>query len=401
MHRRALFALLHKSTDKFRGDSVKVAIVHDALICYEGPEQVLEQLIVLFPNADLFAVVDFFEEKDRAFLKHKNVTTTMLQNIPFAKRLFRYCLPIMPYAIEQLDLSKYDLIISSSHTVAKGVLTGPNQLHISYIHSPIRYAWDMQHENVSFVTRMGLFFIRNWDVRSANSVDYFISNSRISARRIWRCYRRDAITIYPPVRTELFTLHENKHDYYVTSSRLVPNKNVRILVEAFMDMPDKKLVVIGDGPQLRMLRKIATPNIVLLGDIPEAEVIEHMQRAKAFLYAAEEDFCSSIVEAQSCGTPVITYGHGSALETVRGLGLSDKPTGLFFDEKTVSAVIKAVKQFEKVENLFEPAQIHEHAQLFSIDKFRKNILTYFQERVGIVDTIEISSPHMAKEGSTT
>ena len=150
-----------------------------------------------------------------------------------------------------------------------------------------------------------------------------------------------------------------------------------------------------------MLRKIATPNVVLLGDIPEAEVIEYMQRAKAFLYAAEEDFCSSIVEAQSCGTPVITCGHGSALETVRGLGLSDKPTGLFFDEITVSAVIKAVKQFEKVENLFEPTQIHEHAQSFSIDKFRQNMLTYFQERVGIVDTIEISSPHMTKEGSTT
>ena len=386
-------------TNEFRGYSVKVAIVHDALISYDGPEQVLEQLIDLFPKADLFAVVDFFEEKDRAFLKHKNVTTTMLQNIPFAKRLFRYCLPIMPYAIEQLDLSKYDLIISSSHRVAKGVLTGPNQLHISYIHSPIRYAWDMHHHYLSFLTRMGLFFIRNWDVRSSNSVDYFISNSRFSARRIWKYYRRDAITIYPPVRTELFSLCEEKDDYYVTYSKLVPYNNVRLLVEAFSDMPDKKLIVIGDGTQKRMLRKIATPNISFLGDLPEEEIVTYIQRAKAFLNATEDDFDIRSVEAQSCGTPVITYGNGSALETVRGLGYAENPTGLFFEEKTTSAVIQAVQHFEKVAHIFKPTQIHEHAESFSSERFRKNILAYFQERVGIVEPVDIFSPHLVKEGS--
>ena len=380
---------------------MKVAIVHDALISYEGPEPVLEQLIVLFPNADLFAVVDFFEEKDRAFLKHKNVTTTMLQKMPFAKRLFRYCLPLMPYAIEQFDLSKYDLIISSSHTVAKGVLTGPNQMHISYVHSPNQFAWDMQHGNLSFLTRMELFFIRNWDVRSANSVDYFISNSRFSERRIWKYYRREAITIYPPVRTELFPLCEEKDDYYVTVSKLIPNENVHILVEAFEGMPNKKLIVIGDGPQLRILRKMAPPNVLLLGNVPQMEAIQYIQRAKAFIYAAEEDFGSSIVEAQSCGTPVITYGRGGALETVRALGYADNPTGLFFEEQTAAAVVKAVQQFEKVEHVFEPAQIHEYAQSFSNERFRQNILAYFQERIGIVDPVDIFPPHLVKEGSTT
>lgn len=385
----------------FRGYSVKVAIVHDALISYEGPEQVLEQLIILFPNADLFAVVDFFEEKDRAFLKHKNVKTTMLQKIPLAKRLFRYCLPLMPYAIEQFDLSGYDLIISSSHTVAKGVLTGPNQLHISYIHSPNRFAWDMQHRYRSFLTRMELFFIRNWDVRSANSVDFFISNSRFSERRIWKYYRRDAITIYPPVRTELFPLCEEKDDYYVTASRLVPNKNVHILMEAFEGMPSKKLIVIGDGPQHRMLRKIAPPNVLLLGDVPQEEAIQYIRRAKAFIYAAEEDFGSSIVEAQSCGTPVITYGGGGALETVRALGYADYPTGLFFEEQTATAIIKAVRQFEEMEHVFEPVIIHEYAQSFSSERFRQNIFAYFQERIGIVDPVDIFPPHIVKEGSTT
>lgn len=377
---------------------MKVAIVHDALISYEGPEQVLEQLIALFPKADLFAVVDFFEEKDRAFLKHKNVKTTMLQKMPFAKRFFRYGLPLMPYAIEQLDLSGYDLVLSSSHTVAKGVITGPNQLHISYVHSPIRYAWDMHTNYLSVFKRMGLFFIRNWDVRSANSVDYFISNSRMTARRIWKCYRRDSITIYPPVRTELFSLCEEKEDYYVTVSRLVPSKHVDLLVEAFTYMPNKKLIVIGDGPQLRMLRKVATPNVQLLGQLPEDKVISYMQRAKAFIFAADEDFSSRLIEAQCCGTPVITYGHGSALEIVRGLGSTDKPTGLLFEEQTSSAIIKAVQQFESAEQLFDPLSIHAHAQSFSIEKFRKNIISYFQERVGIVDTVDFS-PQLVKEGS--
>ena len=377
---------------------MKVAIVHDALISYEGPEQVLEQLIALFPNADLFAVVDFFEEKDRAFLKHKNVTTTMLQKMPFAKHFFRYGLPLMPYAIEQLDLSGYDLVLSSSHTVAKGVITGPNQLHISYVHSPIRYAWDMHTKYLSIFKRMGLFFIRNWDVRSANSVDYFISNSRMTARRIWKCYRRDAVTIYPPVRTELFSLCEEKEDYYVTVSRLVPSKQVDLLIEAFAYMPNKKLIVIGDGPQLRKLRKVATSNVQLHGQLPEEKVIAFMQRAKAFIFAADEDFSSRMIEAQCCGTPVITYGHGGALEIVRGLGYTDKPTGLFFEELTSSGIIKAVQQFENAEHLFDPLSIHAHAQMFSIENFRKNIISYFQERVGIVDTVDFS-PQLVKEGS--
>ena len=319
----------------------RVAIVHDWLVAFAGAEKVLEQIVMCFPDADLFSVVDFMEE--RAWMRGKKVTTSFIQKLPQAKKRYRSYLPLMPLAIEQLDVSGYDLVISSSHAVAKGVLTGPDQVHVSYVHSPIRYAWDLQHQYLqqsnltagmkSLLARMVLHYMRNWDIRTSNSVDHFIANSAFIARRINKVYHRDSHVIFPPVDVEAFQLCEEKEDFYLTASRMVPYKKIDLIVEAFAKMPERKLVVIGDGPDMRKIRDKATPNIEIMGYQPFSVLQDKMQRAKAFVFAAEEDFGISVVEAQACGTPVIAYGKGGALETVLD-GSHARPTGLFFDEQT-------------------------------------------------------------------
>ncbi|HCD3539447.1 TPA: glycosyltransferase, partial [Klebsiella pneumoniae] len=252
---------------------------------------------------------------------------------------------------EQLDLSSHDIILSSSHAVAKGVLTGPDQLHISYVHSPIRYAWDLQHQYLreSGLNRgiKGLFAkwilhkIRLWDTRTANGVDFFIANSKFISRRIKKVYGREADVIYPPVDVERFKLKREKQDFYLTASRLVPYKRIDLIVEAFSKMPEKKLVVIGDGPEMSKIRKIAGANIEILGFQPNDVMEEYMMDAKAFVFAAEEDFGITPVEAQACGTPVIAFGKGGVLETIKNLG-QEEPTGLFFYEQNIDSLISAI-----------------------------------------------------------
>lgn len=361
---------------------MKIAIVHDWLVTYAGAEKVLEQMLEVFPEADLFSLVDFLDEKERGFIKNKEVTTTFVQKLPFAKKKYRNYLPLMPLAIEQLDLSKYDVILSSSHAVAKGVLTGPDQLHISYVHSPIRYAWDLQHQYLKeanlekglkgLMTKSILHKIRNWDYRTANGVDYFIGNSRFIGRRIWKAYRRESEVIYPPVDITAFTLHEQKEDFYMTASRMVPYKKIDLIVEAFVKMPDKKLIVIGDGPDFEKIKRKAKENVQLLGYQSFEVLRDHMQRAKGFVFAAEEDFGITPVEAQACGTPVITYGKGGATETVLDLN-HDKPTGLFFKEQTVESIVEKINEFEKNYNKFNPSNCRENAIRFSPERFREEI----------------------------
>jgi glycosyltransferase involved in cell wall biosynthesis len=295
---------------------MKVAIVHDWLVVSGGAEKVLEQMIACFPQADIFSLVDFLE--DRSIVHNKLVKTSFIQRLPYAKKKYRAYLPLMPLAIEQFDLSGYDLVLSSSHAVAKGVLVGPDQTHVSYVHSPIRYAWDLQHQYLrearlehgprSWAARMLLHYLRNWDARSANGVDRMIANSQFVARRIMKSYRREAAVIAPPVDVQAFEVGDKKGDFYLTASRMVPYKRIDMIVEAFASMPDRKLVVIGDGPQMDLVRSKATPNVSILGYQSFEVLKDHMQRAKAFVYAAEEDFGIAIVEAQACGTPVIAYG---------------------------------------------------------------------------------------------
>ncbi|WP_175759851.1 glycosyltransferase family 4 protein [Burkholderia ambifaria] len=365
---------------------VRVAIVHDWLVTYAGAERVLEQIVACFPDADLFSLVDFLD--DRAFVRGKPVTTSFIQKLPFARTKYRSYLPLMPLAIEQLDVSDYDLVISSSHAVAKGVLTGPDQMHISYVHSPIRYAWDLQHQYLeqsnlthgpkSLLARMILHYIRNWDTRTANAVDGFVANSAFIARRIRKVYHRDAAVIFPPVDVDGFSLNEVKDDFYLTASRMVPYKKIDLIVEAFSRTPERKLVVIGDGPEMQKIRAKAGPNVEIMGYQPFAVLHDRMRRAKAFVFAAEEDFGISVVEAQACGTPVIAYGKGGALETVLEPRAHPNPTGLFFDEQTPHAIVAAVDDFELAPQRFTPHACRANAERFSADTFRRRFLDYVE-----------------------
>ncbi len=363
---------------------MKVAIVHDWCVVYGGAERVLEQIIDCYPEADIFTLIDRVPEEQRGFLRGKQPKTSFLQRIPFVEHLYRKLLFLMPFAIEQFDLSGYDLVISSSYCVAKGVLTGPNQVHVCYCHSPMRYAWDHYHEYLAegrldrgllsvFVRRV-LHNIRNWDVRSSNTVDWFVANSRFVQARIGKFYRRSSEIVYPPVETELFQFREDKEEYYVSAGRFVPFKRLDIAVDAFTRMPDKRLVVLGDGPEMQKLRAKAGPNVEFLG-FQSPEVMNHyLSRAKAFIFPSEEDFGIVPLEAQSCGTPVIAYGSGGALETVVGLGTrpaqKSAPTGIFFEEQTAASLVKAVLRFEAEADRFVPQAISEHAARFRPEAFR-------------------------------
>lgn len=367
---------------------MKIAIVCDWLVTYAGAEKVLEQMLNAFPEADLFALVDFIEPEKRGFIKNKKVTTSFIQNLPKAKSKYRNYLPLMPLAIEQLDVTQYDVVISSSHCVAKGVITSPNQIHISYVHSPVRYAWDLQHQYLQeagltkglkgWLARVILHYIRLWDYRTSNNVDYFIANSNFIAKRIWKCYRREADVIYPPVDVDAFELCDKKEDFYLTASRMVPYKKMDLIVEAFSKMPDKKLIVIGDGPDFAKIKGKAAPNVTLLGYQPFEALKEHMQRAKAFVFAAEEDFGITPVEAQACGTPVIAFGKGGALETVIGLE-QDNPTGVFFMEQTVASICESVELFEEKQNTFKPANCRKNAERFATERFLTEIKQYIEK----------------------
>ncbi len=300
--------------------NVSVGLVADWLVTYAGSEKVIAEFIKLFPQSDLYSVIDFLSDESRSRFMNKRAKTTFIQKLPKAKSNYQRYLPFMPLAIEQLDVSKHEIILSSSHAVAKGVLTGPDQLHISYVHSPIRYAWDLQHQYLrevgldkgikSYIARMLLHKIRLWDCRTANGVDHFIANSQFIARRIKKVYGRDADVIYPPVDVNRFELNFNKEDYFFTASRLVPYKRIDLIVEAFSEMPNRKLVVIGDGPEMQKIKSKAKTNIEILGYQPDSVMQEYMRNAKAFVFAAEEDFGIIPVEAQACGTPVIAFGKG-------------------------------------------------------------------------------------------
>jgi glycosyltransferase involved in cell wall biosynthesis len=369
---------------------MKVAVLHDWLLTYAGADRVLEQILLCYPEADLFSLVNFLPVEQQAFILNKAVQTSFLQHLPLAQKWFRKCWPLLPLAVEQFDMSSYDLVISSSHSVAKGVITGPGQTHVCYCHSPMRYAWDLQHQYLeesglargpaSWLARWMLHQARIWDLRTVNGVDEFVANSHFIARRIRKVYRRESTVIYPPVDVDSFSLREDKDDFYLTVSRLVPYKRVSLIVEAFNRMPEKKLVVIGAGSNFNSIKSKARDNVKMMG-FQESDVVrEYMQRARGFVFVAEEDFGISIVEAQACGTPVIAFGKGGALETVRGISEPD-PTGLFFAEQTADAILEAVRIFERDRRQFDPGACRRNACRFSIERFRKEFTELCEEKV--------------------
>lgn len=349
---------------------MKKALVADWYYVNGGAEKVIHSLNTIWDDFEHFSLIDFLEEEDRNFIlagKNKEVKTTYIQKLPTAKSNHRKFLELFPTAIEQLDLSKYDLVVSSSASIAKGVLTHSNQTHISYIHSPMRYAWDLYFEYLNTAKLKGvkgwyakrvLHKIRMWDVLNTNRVDHLVANSNYIANRIKKIYRREATVIYPPVNIDKFLLETNKENYYLTASRMVPYKKMELIVEAFSKMRDKKLVVVGDGPEMKSIKSKASKNIEIVGHVEFDVLIQYMQKAKAFVYAAEEDFGIVPVEAQACGTPVITFGKGGALETV-----VKNETGLFFYEQNQTAIIEAIKEFEKQD--FSPLIARKNAERFS------------------------------------
>lgn len=367
----------------------KSALVHDWFYTNGGAEKVVQSFMNINPNFDVFGLIDFLSEEDRKeILNGKSVSTSFIQNLPTSKSNHRKFLPLFPLAVEQFDLSKYDLILSSSASVAKGILTNANQIHICYCHSPMRYAWDLYHQYLdeanlssgikSWIAKYFLHKIRIWDVIATNRVDYFIANSKFIARRIKKIYNKDAVVIYPPVNTDDFELVEEKEDYYLTASRMVSYKKMDLIVEAFSEMPDKRLIVIGNGPEFKKIKAKATKNITLLGYQSFESLKTHMQKAKAFMFAAEEDFGIIPVEAQACGTPVIAFGKGGSLETV-----VDGKTGILFYEQTTVAIKEAVNHFEKKKEQFIPSIIREQALKFSRSRFEKEMRSYLDEKIAL------------------
>jgi glycosyltransferase involved in cell wall biosynthesis len=363
---------------------LKIAIVHDWLVTNAGAEKVLKQIVDLYPQADIFSLVDFLSNSQRDdILDGKVVNTSFIQNLPFSKTHFRNYLPLFPKAIESLDLSTYDLIISSSWAVAKGIKKDKNQLHICYCHTPIRYAWDLYDEYTSnlsqakkFLVQKALKYIRAWDIDSLDRVDYFIANSNFVKERIQRTYNRDATVIYPPVDIEKFKLSEQKEDFYFTASRLVPYKKTKLIVEAFNNMPDKKLVVIGAGDEYNDIKSIANSNIEVLGYQEDEVLVDHMQKAKAFVYAAVEDFGIVPIEAFACGTPVIALDQGGTAETV-----IDSINGVHFESQSIKSIIDGVTKFETIE--FNYSDIRDSCMKYS--SFKKQLKLFIDSKLGTID----------------
>jgi glycosyltransferase involved in cell wall biosynthesis len=356
--------------------------VHDWLVTDAGAEKVLRALIDVYPHADIFSLVDFLSDKERdAVLNGKFAKTSFIQKLPFTKKYFRNYLPLFPHAIESFDLSTYDLIISSSWAVAKGVKKHKNQLHISYCYTPIRYAWDLYDEYTSrlkqpkkFLVQKSLKYIRNFDIKTLDRVDYFIADSKFVQDRIKKTYKRESTVIYPPVDVDNFKVCNEKDDFYMTASRLVPYKKTKLIVEAFNKMPDKKLIVIGDGEEYESIKAVAGNNITLLGYQDKKTMIESMQKAKAFVYAAVEDFGIVPIEALACGTPVIALDEGGTHETV-----THKINGVHFKEQKIEDIISAVNEFESL--IFNPQEISNQAQSFSTKRFKAEIELFINAKI--------------------
>jgi len=368
---------------------MRVAVVHDWLYTLGGAEQVLREILQCYPEADVFTLFDVLTPEDRAKIGFKKARTSFLQKMPFIRKRHRSYLPLMPIAIEQFDLSGYDLVISSSYAVAKGVITGPNQLHVSYVHSPMRYAWDLQHAYLnesgytagikSALARALLHRIRIWDVRTAHGPDAMLANSNFVAKRIKKVYGRDAKVIYPPVTMSKLPADLPTGDHFLAASRLVPYKKIEAVIQAFAELPDQKLIVAGDGPDAERLKAIAGPNVTFVGFVSDEKLRELMATARAFVFAAEEDFGIIVVEAESEGAPVLAFGRGGARETVSAS--PELRTGMFFDSNEPKAIAECVRAFVANESSFSRADCRMQAEKFSAERFRNELTSFVNDHM--------------------
>lgn len=374
---------------------MKKALIHDWLRVYGGAERCVSSFTNIWDDFDIFSLIDFLSEADRAqILKGKRANTSFIQRLPFAKNGYRSYMPLFPLAVEQFDLRDYELVLSSSHAVAKGVLTTHEQLHICYLYSPMRYAWDLYFSHLEdggltdgvkgVAARYFLHKMRNWDVISANRVDVYVAISKYIAKRAEKIYGKKSDVIYPPVDTDSFLLSNARDNYYVTSSRLVPYKKVDLIVEAFSHTAHR-LLVIGDGPEMSKIKSKASKNIEILGYQSENEMIKIVQNAKAYIFAADEDFGIAPIEAQAAGVPVIAYGRGATLETIKGSFSANgvvrkEETGIFFEKQSVESLLDAVELFEKNSDIFDKSVIRENALRFSKERFEREIKEYVQTK---------------------
>lgn len=366
-------------------NNIKKAIVHDWFTQYRGGERCVESISNIWNDFEYYTLVNTLKKDEcEKIFKGKKPKTSFIERLPFGKRKYRSYLPLFPLAIEQFDLTDYELIISSSSCVSKGVLTRQDQLHITYIHSPVRYAWDLYHQYLKesglhkglkgFIAKYFLHKLRMWDVGTANRPDFYIANSKYIARRIKKIYSKEAKVIYPPVDMAPFELSNEKSDYYVTCSVMVPYKKIDLIVKAFSNT-EKRLIVIGDGPDFKKIKRISSPNIELKGYLDTKEKNDILKRSKAFVFAAEEDFGIAPLEAQAFGVPVIAYGKGGVLETIQGVfvkeGAVDNKTGIFFKDQTIESLLEAVEFFETHQNQFDKQIIRKNAESFSRERFER------------------------------
>jgi len=358
---------------------VKVAIVHYWLLTMRGGERVIEALCELYPEADIYTHVADPEALSDTIRSHR-IQETFIARLPGARRHYQKYLPLMPLALEQLDLREYDLVISSECGPAKGVITTPRTLHVCYCHSPMRYVWDMYWDYLEGIAkplrplaRGLLHYIRRWDLASAFRVDHFLANSEFVADRVMKHYRRDAEVIHPPVDTGAFGVAESTDDYYLLVGQLVPYKRADLAVRAF-SRAGKPLVVIGDGEQAAELRRLAGPTVQIMGRQPGSVIHQKYARCRALLFPGEEDFGIVPIEAMASGRPVIAYGRGGVLETV-----VEGRTGLFFHEQTVESLLDAVRRFEEQESTFDPAEIRRHALGFDREVFKARFRARVEE----------------------
>ena len=375
---------------------LRVALVHEWLLTHGGSEEITGQLCRLFPEAELFTLVADPVPSLRRLIGERRVHTSFLQRIPTATRSHRRLLPLMPRAIESFDLSGFDLVISVSHAVAKGVRTGPGQPHVNICCSPIRYAWDLEAQYLAesgldrglkgVLARRLLARIRDWDRRTANRPTEILAISQFIAERIKRVWGRESAVLYPPVDTAFFSPADvpREPDLWVTASRMVPYKRIPLIVEAFAEMPTRRLVVIGDGPEMGRVRAAAAPNVTILGHQPREAMRDWIRRARGFVFAAEEDFGIAPVEALACGTPVLAYGRGGARETVVGLGDAAPATGALFEAQTTEAIRAGVQVLEEAWDRGEvsAAACRAQAERFSEEAFRAGVSAAVQ-RMGL------------------
>lgn len=370
---------------------MQIALVHDWVVAKGGAEKCLEIFHTIYPDAPLFTLLYSSETLKELGFTESQVSASFLHKKRGITKKYRRYLPFFPYAIEQLDLSEAEVILSSSHCVAKGILARGDQLHICYCHTPVRYAWDLTFRYLqdnglekgikSAIARLVLHYLRIWDIGTANRVDYFIANSHYTARRIWRTYRRKAEVIYPPVNIDKFRINFKRLDYFLFVSRLVPYKKADLIIRTFSSL-GLPLKVIGDGPQMADCKRLAAANVTILGRQEEEQVASLMANARALIFAADEDFGIVPVEAQSCGTPVIAFGQGGVTETVIPADGTnwDKATGVFFYEQNEACIKEAVEQFISWENYFDPQVIRQNAERFSAARFQQEITDFINAK---------------------